>query len=71
MQNILGKETANKLTATQMEKIISVTKKYYQYTQLKRAMFKCTEVQHNSKENGRVNGMKFEIVEENGKAKFN
>ena len=71
LQNILGKETANKLTATQMEKIISVTKKYYQYTQLKRAMFKCTEVQHNSKENGRVNGMKFEIVEENGKAKFN
>lgn len=71
LQNILGKETANKLTVTQMEKIISVTKKYYQYTQLKRAMFKCTEVQHNSKENGRVNGMKFEIVEENGKAKFN
>ena len=71
LQNILGKNKANSLNVSQMNTLIAITKKYYQYTQLKRAMFKCTEVQHNSKENGRVNGMKFEIVEENGKAKFN
>ena len=61
LQNILGKNKANR---------VNVTKKYYQYTQFKRAMFKCTGVQHNTSQNGRVIGMTFVIVEENGKAKF-
>jgi len=71
LQNILGKNKANSLNVSQMNTLIAVTKKYYQYTQLKRAMFKCTGVQHNSSQNGRVNGMTFVIVEENGNAKFN
>lgn len=70
LQNILGKNKANSLNVSQMNTLIAVTKKYYQYTQFKRAMFKCTGVQHNTSQNGRVNGMTFVIVEENGKAKF-
>ena len=70
LQNILGKNKANSLNVSQMNTLIAVTKKYYQYTQFKRAMFKCTGVQHNTSQNGRVIGMTFVIVEENGKAKF-
>ena len=61
---------ANSLNVSQMNTLVNVTKKYYQYTQFKRAMFKCTGVQHNTSQNGRVIGMTFVIVEENGKAKF-
>lgn len=70
LQNILGKNKANSLNVSQMNTLVNVTKKYYQYTQFKRAMFKCTGVQHNTSQNGRVIGMTFVIVEENGKAKF-
>lgn len=70
LQNILGKKKANDLSVSQMNTLVNVTKKYYQYTQFKRAMFKCTGVQHNTSQNGRVIGMTFVIVEENGKAKF-
>lgn len=70
LQNILGKNKANSLNVSQMNTLVNVTKKYYQYTQFKRAMFKCTGVQHNTFQNGRVIGMTFVIVEENGKAKF-
>ena len=70
LQNILGKNKANSLNVSQMNTLVNVTKSYYQYTQFKRAMFKCTGVQHNISQNGRVIGMTFVIVEENGKAKF-
>lgn len=70
LQNILGKNKANSLNVSQMNTLVNVTKRYYQYTQFKRAMFKCTGVQHNTSQNGRVIGMTFVIVEENGKAKF-
>ena len=70
LQNILGKNKANSLNVSQMNTLVNVTKKYYQYTQFKRAMFKCTGVQHNTSQIGRVIGMTFVIVEENGKAKF-
>ena len=70
LQNILGKNKANSLNVSQMNTLVNVTKSYYQYTQFKRAMFKCTGVQHNTSQNGRVIGMTFVIVEENGKAKF-
>ena len=70
LQNILGKNKANSLNVSQMNTLVNVTKKYYQYTQFTRAMFKCTGVQHNTSQNGRVIGMTFVIVEENGKAKF-
>ena len=71
LQNILGKSKADSLSNEQMSKLIKATEKYYQYTQLKRAMFKCTGVQHNTTENGRVNGITFEVVVENNKVKFN
>lgn len=70
LQNILGKNKANSLNVSQMNTLVNVTKSYYQYTQFKRAMFKCTGVQHNTSQNGRVIGMTFVIAEENGKAKF-
>lgn len=70
LQNILGKKKANDLSVSQMNTLVNITKRYYQYTQFKRAMFKCTGVQHNTSQNGRVIGMTFVIVEENGKAKF-
>ncbi len=50
--------------------IQNITKKYYQYTQFKRAMFECTSVEHNTA-NGRVNEMNFKIEQdENGNVKF-
>lgn len=62
LQNILGKNKANSLNVSQMNTLVNVTKKYYQYTQFKRAMFKCTDVKYNQ-QNGRVNEMDFEIEE--------
>lgn len=50
-----------------VENIIKATYQYYQYTQFKRAMFKCTSIGYNEK-NGRVNMMKFEVVLENSSA---
>ena len=68
LQSIIGKSN---LSNSELNKLIEVTKKYYQYTQLKRAMFKCTEVNHNTDKAGaRVNGITFEIVVENGNVKF-
>ena len=73
LENILGESKAEELSksSSEMNDLITLTKRYYQYMQFKRAMFRCTEVQHNTTGNGRVNGITFEIVEENGKAKFN
>ncbi len=71
LQNILGASKTNNLSDTDLTNIVNATKKYYQYTQLKRAMFKCTSVTHNTnKTSARVNGITFVIVEENGNAKF-
>lgn len=73
LENILGESKAEELSKSSLEMndLITLTKRYYQYMQFKRAMFRCTEVQHNTTGNGRVNRITFEIVEENGKAKFN
>lgn len=59
---------------SKIDTIKTVTYKYYQYTQFKRAMFKCTNVSHDTT-NGRVNKMQFEVVLEddfsgNKKIKF-
>lgn len=72
LQNILGysESQVKNMSADTLSKIREVTKKYYQYTQLKRAMFKCTSVEHNTSSNGRVNKITFEIVVENGNVKF-
>lgn len=68
LQNILGKSD---FSDSELSKIVEATKKYYQYTQLKRAKFKCTAVSHNTnKTSARVNGLTFEIVVENGNVKF-
>lgn len=68
LQNILGKSD---FSDSELSKIVEATKKYYQYTQLKRAKFKCTAVSHNTnKTSTRVNGLTFEIVVENGNVKF-
>ena len=45
------------------------TCKYYELTQFKRAMFKCIEISHNT-ENGRVNGISFEVVVQNDQINF-
>lgn len=70
LKRILGYEVNN----SDISAIKTATYKYYQYTQFKRAMFKCTNVLHNET-NGRVKGMEFEVVLEedfsgNRKIKF-
>lgn len=68
LKNILGYEVTD---VNEIDKIKSTTKQYYQYTQFKRAMFKCTEIEHNT-ENGRVNKITFEIEETaGGNIKYN
>ena len=69
LQNILGKSD---FSESELSKIVEATKKYYQYTQLKRAKFKCTAVSHNTnKTSARVNGLTFEIeLDGNGNVKF-
>lgn len=73
LKNILGESKANDILGStpKLTKIVNITKKYYQYTQLKRAMFECKSIGHNTTGNGRVNKIIFEIeVDKNGKAKF-
>lgn len=43
-----------------IEAIKEIASKYYQYTQFKRAYFKCTEMKHDSG-TGRVVEMNFEV----------
>ena len=57
LKRILGYEVEE----IDIPKIKQATYQYYQYTQFKRAMFKCTGVTYNTT-NGRVNGMTFEVV---------
>lgn len=52
-----------------IDDIKQATYLYYQLTKFKSAMFDCTNVLFNE-ENGRVNRMTFEVVEENGSIKF-
>lgn len=46
---------------SRIDNIKRATYQYYQFTQFKRAMFKCTEIRYNE-QNGRINGMIFEVV---------
>ncbi len=74
LQNILllSDDEVRALSASKISTIEEVTKQYYQYTQFKRAMFKCTGVEHNTTGNARVNKITFDIVLlDNGSAKFN
>lgn len=52
-----------------MVAIQSAAYDYYQIMKFKSALFKCIGVSHNH-ENGRVNGISFEVVIENGNIKF-
>lgn len=74
LKNILGTSKANEVNGnqTKMNTIIDATKQYYQYTQLKRAMFECLEVKYNTTENGRVNKITFRVqLDDNFNVKFN
>lgn len=54
-----------------IEVIKEITCKYYQYTQFKRAHFKCTSIEYD-KNTGRINKMTFEVVTTSGgNVKFN
>ena len=69
LKSILGYEVGD--PSSTLTKIQKATKQYYQYTQFKRAMFKCTGIEHNT-ENGRVNRITFEIEEDaSGNVRFN
>lgn len=56
-EQILSKE----LATGDMEQIREDTKIYYEYSQFKRAHFKCTKVEYN-KDTGRIVNMKFEFT---------
>ena len=61
LKQILGRDILD----SEISKIKKATYLYNQLTKFKRAMFKCTNIIRNS-ENGRINGMQFEVVlEEN------
>ena len=68
LKSILGRVPSS----ADITKIIKFTKQYYQYTQLKRAMFTCKSVGHNTNQTGaRVNSIKFDIeLDGNGNVKF-
>ena len=69
IKSILGYEVAD--PSSMLTNIQNITKQYYQYTQFKRAMFKCTGIEHNTT-NGRVNKITFEIEEDaSGNIKYN
>lgn len=62
LKSILGYEVQD----SKISDIVEATLKYYQYTQFKRAMFKCDGVNYN-KQNGRVNEMNFTIDQQKSK----
>lgn len=68
LQKILGYRKGTKVEGTELRKIQSATLKYYQLTQFKRTMFKCTDVVHDQK-SGRINKISFQAVVENGMLK--
>lgn len=63
LKEILNKEIPEDISGLQ-----KITMKYYQLTQFKRSLFKCTEVVHNTTD-GRVNKISFEAVIEGGHIK--
>ena len=67
---ILGYNKNKTFSDTEIKNIQSATRKYYQLTQFKRTMFKCTEVVHGQKD-GKINRISFEAVIDNGMLKFN
>lgn len=70
LRKILGYKQDKEFSQTQIIRYQSATRKYYQLTQFKRVMFKCTEVVHNQKD-GRINKISFEAVIENNALKLN
>lgn len=70
LQTILGYDKNKTFTTSEINKIQNATIKYYQLTQFKRAMFKCTDVFH-SQNDGKINKICFEVLIENGLIKFN
>ena len=68
LQKILGYGKSKTFEGTELRKIQSATLKYYQLTQFKRTMFKCTDVVHDQK-SGRINKISFQAVVENGMLK--
>lgn len=68
LQKILGYRKGTTVGDTELRKIQSATLKYYQLTQFKRTMFKCTDVVHDQK-SGRINKISFQAVVENGMLK--
>lgn len=58
------------ISSLQMQKAKSITHKYYQYSQFKRAYFNCTECKYDE-QTGRVCEMKFEVSTKNGSVVFN
>jgi len=62
LKRILGYEVED----SEINTIKMATYKYYQFTQFKRALFKCTKVSYNE-QNGRVNEMIFEVELEEDK----
>ena len=65
LERVFGYEVPN----SEVDYIITATYQYYQYMQFKRAMFDCTSVTYNT-DNGRVNGMTFDVIVENDRIKF-
>lgn len=59
LTRILGDDV--EVADSRIANIKKATYQYYQFTQFKRAMFKCTHIGYNE-QNGRINEMKFEVV---------
>ena len=70
LQNILGYNKNKQFTNNEIKNIQNATMQYYQLTQFKRAMFKCTEIVHSQK-SGLINKLSFEAVIENNAIKLN
>lgn len=68
IRKILGYSKNRNLSTNEITKIQKATSQYYQLTQFKRSMFNCINVVH-SQNDGRVNRITFEILEENGAIK--
>ena len=70
IKQILGYKKNKQLTDDEIKTIQNATLQYYQLTQFKRAMFKCTEMVHSQK-NGIINKISFEVIIEGNTIKLN
>lgn len=59
LTRILGYEV--EVNDSRIDDIKKATYQYHQFTQFKRAMFKCTDIKYNE-QNGRINEMRFEVI---------